>query len=583
MKTPLSSESSRRPQSAIVGPLCVIALAPALIVVAFQLPLINQLDYADAWFYSAYAWAPRHHLTVFPLNYYAVRFPAILSIALFERAFGTDAGYVVLRYLLAVAAAFSIYLASRRFASRWVALAAALLLYLNPYFSRMLLWDYSFFIAVAAGVAGFALWWWSERRGVVWSALPGAALALALFAHPSVVLGIVVLFLADAVSAARLGTAQLERLARRFAVAGISGLLVFLVGFAAYRAFIPLTPEDLIRPTIDFFRNNKANAVLYQRPASEWLFHEPRIWPPLVVLVGLVSVLRSRLLGTDTLARVAQVCVGYTAFLWLYRFTVTSWTIETWWYYSLVVIVVAPGLAVLLHSMARDSGEERLYALIAVSCAFVTGVLVRAMSGLATDWYDAVERHPALVFTILSLGVIAALLLAAPQGAVRTASLGAFVTIVALMSWAPSIFDDRGTTGIFVTDGGTEWSAYPAARQFLDTIRAYDGRGSRVYTWYPGIIGLTNIGWTTLPQDGHTVQELQVDTPLTRLEPLGRARLLQPDAAYVLVMSTHPRDLPAARRALSSAGFGGPTLRRASLAGGRLRYFLMRLTTKPRS
>jgi hypothetical protein len=80
------------------------------------------------------------------------------------------------------------------------------------------------------------------------------------------------------------------------------------------------------------------------------------------------------------------------------------------------------------------------------------------------------------------------------------------------MSWAPSVFDGRGTTGIFVTDG-TEWHAYPAARRFLDTIRDYDGPSSRVYAWYRGTLGLTNIAWTTLPQDGHTVQALGLDAP----------------------------------------------------------------------
>jgi hypothetical protein len=564
-----------------LAPIVGIVLGPALVVAALRLPLVNQLDYADAWFYSAYAWAPHHHLTVLPWTYFGVRFPAILSIGVFERVFGTDAGYAVLRYVLAVAAAGALYIAVRRFASGWIATAAALLLYVNPFFSRMLLWDYSLFMAVAAGVTGFALWWWSERQRVAWSSLPGAALTAAAFAYPAVVMAVVVLVVAEAVAAARVGWAQLKRLAERLLLALVGGTIVFFLGYVAYRAFVPLGPYDLIRPTIDFLRSNKENSAPYERPMSDWLLHELRIWPPIVASVGLVAVLRGQLFGTGTRALIAQVCIGYVAFLWLYRLAVTSSTIETWWVYSLLIIVIAPALPVLLRAMADDHRDERLYAVIAVSCAFLTGVLVRAARGSATDAYNALARHPTLLFTIVTLGLAAALLLAVPHTAVRSAALGAFVVILALMSWAPSIFDGRGTTGVFVTDGDTEWHAYPAARRFLDTVRDYDGPGSRVYTWYRGTLGLTNIGWTTLPQDGHTVQALGVDAPFNRLEPLGRARLLQPDAAYVLALSTRAADLAAARHALTSAGFGDATVKRASLDGGRLHFILLRLTSKP--
>ena len=60
-----------------------------------------------------------------------------------------------------------------------ISLATTILLYLDPFFSRMLLWDYAGFAAVSAGVAGFALWWWSDGRRLVWTLLPGAALAIA--------------------------------------------------------------------------------------------------------------------------------------------------------------------------------------------------------------------------------------------------------------------------------------------------------------------------------------------------------------------------------------------------------------------
>jgi hypothetical protein len=67
------------------------------------------------------------------------------------------------------------------------------------------------------------------------------------------------------------------------------------------------------------------------------------------------------------------------------------------------------------------------------------------------------------------------------------------------------------------------------------------------------------------------------------LRPLGRARLLLPDARYVLAMSERQDDLSEARRALDVAGFEGRSVTSGSLADGRLRYILIALVRKPPS
>ena len=68
---------------------------------------------------------------------------------------------------------------------------------------------------------------------------------------------------------------------------------------------------------------------------------------------------------------------------------------------------------------------------------------------------------------------------------------------------------------------------------------------------------------------------------MNRLEPLGRARLLQPDAAYVLVMSLRSAELRAAEHALVAAGFRDRRVKQGALASSGLRYVLVRLTKKP--
>jgi hypothetical protein len=567
---------------AMTGVVALVAIGPALCVLALRLPLVNQLDYADAWFYSGYAWVPKHHFAVFGWTYFSVRFPAILSIGLFERAFGTHAGYVLLRYLLAVGSGAAVYFCVRRFARVLPSLAASLLLYLNPFFSRMLLWDYSGFFAVAAGVAGFALWWWSDGRRLGWTLLAGTALGAAVFANPVVATAVLVLVVVEALAAARRGRKAAVSLAYRFAVAAGGAAAVFFAGYLSYRTIVPSAHiDDLVRPTIDFLRSNSENSAPYQRPASEFLLHELRIWPPVVSSVALIAVLRREVLSTDVPARIAQACIAYVVFLWVYRFTVTSSVIETWWAYDFVIVFMAPAVGVLLYGLGRHPRGQRLWAIVALGTATAGALVIRTASGTGVDAYRYIADHAVLIYLLVGVGLAAAVSISVRNTFARLAGSFLLVATLTVMLWAPSVFDGRGTTGIFVTDGGTEWRVYPAARQFINLVRDYDAPQSRVYTWYSATHGPTSIGWTTLPQEGQTVQELGLSTRLDRLEPLGRARLQQPDAAYVMVLSTRSVELRAAEHALDAGGFRDRLVRQGALGSSGIRYVLMRLTKKP--
>jgi hypothetical protein len=572
----------RAPRVEAAAAFAVIAGGPALCVVALRLPLINQLDYADAWFYSAYAWAPKHHFSVLGWTYFSVRFPAILSVGLFERVFDTHSGYVVLRYLLAVASGGAIFLCVRRFGGLLPALAACVLLYLDPFFSRMLLWDYSGFFSVAAGVAGFALWWWSEGRSVWWAAVAGAALAAAVFANPVVGTAVLVLLVVETVAAVRIGRRATINYAYRLAISAVSSAVVFFAGYVSYRMIVPSTRvDDLVRPTIDYLRSNKQNSAPYQRPASGFLLHEVRIWAPVVLSLALIALLGRRVLKADVPARIAQVCIAYTAFLWLYRFTVTSSVIETWWAYDVVVFATAPATGVLVYELGRRIRSQPLSAAVAVATSAVFSLVIRDATGTAAKAYRHIADSTTVLYAIVGLAAAAALVLAVRSRWIRLGGAVVLFAALTVMLWAPSVFDGRGTTGVFVTDGGTEWRAYPAARQFLQIVRDYDAPRSRVYTWYSGTLGLTNIAWTTLPQTGQTVQPLGVSEPLDHLDALGRARLLQPDAAYVLVLTTRSAELRSARHALVGGGFGDRAVRSSVLGSSGLRYELLRLTKKP--
>lgn len=556
----------------------VLAVAPVVVVGALRLPLINQLNYADAWFYTGYAFTPEHHFAIFGWNYFSVRFPPILAIGGFERVFGAGDGYVLLRYLLAVACGGSVYLCVRRFAGMAVALGAALLLYLDPFFSRMLLWDYSGFVETAGGVVGVALWFWAADRRLRFTILPGIALAVAVFANALVGTAVFVLLLVDGVAALRGGRGEILNYLRRLGVLLASAVLVFVVGYLSYLAILgSLTPDDLIRPTIEFFGENNQKSAPYQHAVSSWILSEPRIWAPVVTSLALIAVLGRRLLGRDLLARIAQVCILYTAFLWLYRFAVTSSVVETWWAYSVTVVATAPAVGVLL---AELGGGSRGGARVAVVCGAyaVAALVIRNATNPVGEMYAELGTHRALVAALLAIGVAAALACAL-RTRLRLVPMASLAVVLAVMAYAPSVLDARGTTGIFVTRGAgaQEWTAYKAAQRFMNIVRNYDSPSHRVFLWFPGVLGYVSLTWADLPQYGDTLNQIGVPESIGQLTPLGAARLASGPVKYVMILTPDASELAPALAALSHGGEPGVMVRTGELEPHSLSYALYEL------
>jgi hypothetical protein len=558
----------------------VLMLAPCIVVLILRLPVINQLNYADPWFYTAYAWAPKHQFAIFGWNYFSVRFPAILGIGVFERAFGAADGYLLLRYGLAIISGSSVYLCVRRFASLPVALSAATMLYLQPFFSRMLLWDYTSFLEVSVGLSGVALWYWSDGRRLAWALLPGAALAIAVFANGLFATALFVLVAIEGVAAVRGGRRATINYAARLSISAGTALAVFVIGYLGYLTILgSLSPYDLLRPTIKFLSENSKQSALYQQPVSSWLFHELRIWMPVVTCVGLVAVLRRRILDVGVQARVAQMCVGYTAFLWLYRFAITSSVVETWWAYSIVVVATAPAVGVLLSELTKEPRVTRRTAAAAVGPFLGVALIVRDVPSIDRI-YHTVSEHSILVIGVLAVGIASATLMSVDRSKWRGAGVAITFAVLAAMSYAPSILDGRGTTGIFVPSGSQEWTAYKAAQRFLDVVQNYDSPSHRVFLWFPGTAGYVSMTWADLPQDADTLNEIGVSESLEQLKPLGVARLDEPQVKYVMILYKRFPELSDARGALARGGFAGNVVRHADLVTGALHYALIELTRK---
>lgn len=563
-----------------MAPWIVVLLAPLAGVVLLRAPLINALPNNDTWFYSGYGWALAHHVEVFGWFYYTDRFTVILPISVAAKLFGPVAGYLILRYALMTATGALLYRCVRRFAVPWIAAASVLLLALDPYYLRLMLWDYTTFITLPCTIAGAAVWYLGDtpRQRLAGAIAAGALIAAAVYANPLSALVIPALGAPELVAAAR--SRELPLFVARLAAAATGAVIVFVAGYLAYMAYLGSFPvEDMYRATLDFLKSGNQLAAPFQRPVSLWLKTEPRIYGPPLVCFATVVILGRRLLQNTIKARVAQFAVAYTAVVWLYRFAFTSSIVETWWAYGMTASTAAFAMPAILDELAIKRVRWTVAVGIAVLATAVVDLVVRSGGGAATSVYDYVRFHPFVLLAILtSCCALAAGAAFARAPRLRLAALAAFCAIVAGITLTPARYIGTNQTGEFSPYGKTEIEAYDAAYDMTRLIAADDRPQSRLLIWSDGLYGLTAISWVNLPhQEGAIESPEQPPTPTSQPSPSNIELLLYPTTRRVLVLSQDAAELAGALPTVRRLGLQPHVERVGTWVGGALHYSLVGL------
>jgi hypothetical protein len=457
---------------------------------------------------------------------------------------------------------------------------------MSPFYLRMVLWDYTSFVAVPACIVGVALWFMGSTRGrLVWYFVgAGGLLGAAVFANALSGSVVAVLLAVDGVAALRQGAAEVARLIARCAFAAVGAVAVFFGGYLGYRAALgPFSPHDILEPTLSFLRQNNQLAAPLQRPVSDFLHTEPRIYAPVVLSVAVLVVLGRRIARNDLPGRLAQFAVAYVFALWLYRFTVTSSVLETWWAYNMTAISTCFALPLLLRGLdARESDSPRRSSLALLLAALAgtaaVSLAVRTFNASAVDVYDEIRNHvPILLGPLAGAAIMVAALRLARPGIALMLATAVFFGLFAFQSLTPASYIGIGQTGEFSNDEHGEVIGYRAAYNMLRLLDHRDRPPNRILIWTT-LIGLPLITWANLPHQEGAIGN--PESPELRLNHLSAEELdlvRYPTTRGLLVLSENPGDMTSSIAALREAGVSIVLRRRGTWADGKLSYELIDL------
>ena len=576
-----ASEHERRPKPAArltvaaLVPWAVVLLAPVLGIVLLRAPLLNMLTYLDPWLYSGYGWTLAHHVAIFGWPYYVDRFTVVLPIAVSTGLLGPVPAYFVLHYVLMAGCGAFLYLAVRRFASVPVAAAAVCLVMLNPFFVRLMIWDYTPFVWLPCTIAGAALWYLgSTRARALWTALgAGISLSAAIYANPAAGLVLPALIGVEAIAAIRGGRRDVITFVLRGCAMVAGALLVLVVGYLGYRAYIGSFPLKLMfQATIDWIRSESSYWASYRVAPSIFLRTDPHIYAPVLVCVGTVIVLGRSLLSNTLRGRMAQFAVAYTLVVWVYRFASPTAVVELWWYYNMTAVTGAFAMPAILDELGRRGRARWLVvAGVAIAATGLTDLVIRSTRESALN---ILNTHTVVLVCVLVACCIAAVLgVVLKRDAGRLIAVAVYCAIVAAIAVSP---DRNGGTGQFSTTTGTtaEFEGYQAGYDMTQLIAKYDRPSSRVILW-DDLKGLGNAGWVNIT--GHIGG--YNPPPIPVLTPFELAGLRYPTTTRVLAVSASAAEIASAVPALGKHGLGPSLETEGVWTGGHLYYALIKLHT----
>ena len=326
---------------------CVLVfLLPWLVKLLFGLPWLMLQNFTDGVFYLGYAMHFRELLDRVGLTYYAVRFSGIAPDALAFSLFGTEIGFVVVRYALAGACCVALYILFSRRYGMAVGWFAALAWAFNPAAIRFLQTAYVDVTGASFLCLGLCLV--CLPRAGIWAAFfGGLALGMAFWSHLHAAVALV--FFGPLLLIAFLDRPRKEALGFSLAMLAGGGLVTLAgCGFFYWNDGL----WDLTSPTRELLQTLKDGHI--PAPKLEWIevARQCPFWLSVLPLgVGLFFLpTRDRFLYACFFA-----FAGYIAFLLWGDLVKGGYSLSLFYYFSFALPAFVFLVAAIVANLVRDA------------------------------------------------------------------------------------------------------------------------------------------------------------------------------------------------------------------------------------
>lgn len=547
-----------------------ILLAPVAAYAAFKIRLSTQAreGYVDAWFYTGFAQDPALMFEQFGWNYYALRFPVIFLSHLFNQVLGDMEGYTALRYVIVVGVGGLLFVWARRNFGVGIAALSYLFLLCNPYFPRLLLWDWVQYMAIPLALAGMLVWYMPTQRPEMRAASVGFLFASAIAVHFFVVTAVGLFMLIECLALVR--TKRPSMVLRELLAMLLGGAACVALGFVymaiVYRAFDPMQVYTTLSVAI------KAGQGFVASHASTFLSWGTRLWygyVPLVLVISAGLMLGREALRTSIEARVWQFACAYTAFYWFYQLT-RGYIIESPLYFfslTIAVYLLLPvWLALALRKMGDEQSTRRTIVLLLAGVVLVGAPLVNRIWPALYDDILAAAQRSTYLFILLALFVVC-LTIGLWRGAARSRGLLAMACIPLLVACLQvMVFTDWFFREPFSEGRSREAAWRRAAVDLFSIYKAHATREKKMVNWLTknepkiqsiaSIVLINNLG-------GHWDSE-----GLPEFGERQKAHVNAPSVQYILAVSEDRQRIEAGENALKDNGIRFEVARKGTLGEG---------------
>jgi hypothetical protein len=321
----------------------LVFFLPWLVKWVFGLPWLMLQNFTDGVFYLGYSMHFRELIDRVGLTYYAVRFSGIAPDALAFSLFGAEAGFVIVRYVLAGACCVALFVLFSRRHGMGAGWFAALAWAFNPVAIR--LQQTAYVDVVGAAFLCLGLCMICLPRAGVWAAFfGGLSLGMTFWSHLHAAVALV--FFGPLLLVALLERPRREAWHLALAMFAGGGLLTLAgCGFFYWNHGL----WDLTSPTRELLQTLKDGHI--PAPKLEWVevARQCPFWLSVLPLAAGVAFLPKR-------DRLVYACLfafaGYIAFLLWGDLVKGGYSLSLFYYFSFAL----PAFVFLVSAMAADSG-----------------------------------------------------------------------------------------------------------------------------------------------------------------------------------------------------------------------------------